>query len=80
MADYEMPDGSLLQAALHAAQRINLPKPLPPVGALAALLVVEGVLDLDDAANVARVASAALVHEAEAWAYAAEVNDPTDDS
>ena len=41
---------------------------LDPVGALATLLVVEGVLPLSDAANAIHEEPAHLEHEAQAWA------------
>lgn len=41
--------------------------PLDPTGALATLLVVEGVLPLGDAANAIREEPAHLEHEALAW-------------
>lgn len=44
--------------------------PLDPTGALATLLVVEGVLPLTDAANAIHEEPAHLVHEAEAWSLA----------
>lgn len=47
------------------------PQPLDRTGALAALLVVAGQLDLDDAANAVGVTPDALVTEAQAWAVAA---------
>lgn len=51
----------------------GLPLPGPPfppldsTGALATLLVVEGVLDLQDAANALHEEPAHLEHEAHAW-------------
>ena len=42
--------------------------PLDATGALATLLVVEGVLDIDDAANAIHEEPAHLEHEAQAWA------------
>lgn len=47
-------------------------QPLDPAGALATLLVVEGVLPLQDAANAVQQTPEALVLEAEAWAAAEE--------
>jgi hypothetical protein len=41
--------------------------PLDPVGALATLLVVEGVTDLTSAADVVRLPEQALIDEAVAW-------------
>ena len=41
--------------------------PLDPVGALATLLVVEGVTDLTSAADVVRLPEQALIDEATAW-------------
>jgi len=51
--------------------------PLSASGALAALLVVEGVLSLEDAANAVRVSEQDLIKEAQAWALGAiiESND-----
>jgi hypothetical protein len=45
-------------------------QPLDASGALATLLVVEGVLLIDDAANAVGVASQDLINEAQAWAVA----------
>jgi len=45
--------------------------PLDNAGALATLLVVEGVLPIDDAANSQHTTPAHLIAEAEAWAVAA---------
>ena len=42
-------------------------EPLGPTGSLATLLVVEGVLVLEDAANAIREEPEHLVAEAEAW-------------
>lgn len=53
--------------------------PLSPAGALAALLVVEGVLGISDAANAVRVDPADLVTEAQAWAVGAMIT-PDDES
>jgi len=47
------------------------PPPFPPLdatGALATLLVVEGVLPINDAANAIHEEPAHLEHEAQAWA------------
>jgi hypothetical protein len=41
--------------------------PLDATGALATLLVVEGVLDIDDAAHSVGTTGEHLVHEATAW-------------
>ena len=43
-------------------------EPLDATGALATLLVVEGVLPLQDAANAIHEEPAHLEHEAQAWA------------
>lgn len=56
-------------------EEIDLPdppqQPLPPAGALAALLAVEGVLTVIDAANAVGLTSEDLTLEAQAWAVAA---------
>ena len=56
-------------------EEIDLPdapqQPLPPAGALAALLAVEGVLTLTDAANAVGLTPEDLTLEAQAWAVAA---------
>ena len=44
--------------------------PLDPAGALATLLVVEGVLPLDDAAHSVGTTGDHLVHEAISWSIA----------
>lgn len=41
---------------------------LDKAAALATLLVVEGVIDLQDAANAVHEQPSALIHEAQAWA------------
>jgi hypothetical protein len=56
-----------------ATQRRNLPRSLPPAGALATLLVVEGLLDIADAANAVRVSPQSLITEAEGWAAAMQM-------
>jgi hypothetical protein len=59
----------LLVAQIVAAHSGPPPFPsLDPVGALATLLVVEGVLPLADAANAIHEEPAHLEHEAQAWA------------
>jgi hypothetical protein len=67
---------NVLRQSMKAAERLRFPssQPLSPVGTLAALLVVEELLDIVDAANAARVTPNDLILEAQAWAYAAEVN------
>lgn len=47
------------------------PEPLDAQGALAALLVVQGVLPIEDAANAIGVTPEQLVTEAQGWAAAA---------
>lgn len=47
------------------------PQPLDPIGSLAALLVVDGVLTLTAAANAAHVTEQQLIDEAEAWGLGA---------
>lgn len=46
------------------------PQPLDPTGALATLLVVEGVLPIKDAANAVGATPQQLIDEAEGWAAA----------
>lgn len=46
------------------------PQPLDPTGALATLLVVEGVLPIADAANAIGATPQQLIDEAEGWAAA----------
>lgn len=46
------------------------PQPLDPLGALATLLVVEGVLPITDAANAVGATPQQLIDEAEGWAAA----------
>jgi hypothetical protein len=67
----------LAKKAFDAAHQKNLPRPLSPEGALAALLVVERVLAIEDAANAVRVTPAALVREAQGWAAGATLNNPS---
>jgi hypothetical protein len=45
-------------------------RPLPPVGAYAALQVVLGLVPIEHAANAVGVTPEALVREAEGWAAA----------
>ena len=64
------PDGSVMSTETVA---VDIEAPYPPLdstGALATLLVVEGVLPLTDAANAIHEEPAHLVHEAEAWSVA----------
>jgi len=49
------------------------PQPLEPLGSLTALLVVEGVLPIDDAAEAVHVTTQQLVDEAEAWYFVEQV-------
>lgn len=51
------------------------PQPLDPLGALATLLVVEGVLPITDAANAVGATPQQLIDEAQGWA-AAEGDQP----
>lgn len=44
------------------------PQSLDPLGALTTLLVVEGVLPIQDAANAINVTPQDLINEAEGWA------------
>lgn len=46
---------------------IPVQEPLDPIGTLATLLVVDGVLTLTDAALAIRQSEQALIAEAEAW-------------
>lgn len=48
------------------------PRPLDATGALATLLVVEGVLPITDAANAVGATPQQLIDEAQGWAAAAE--------
>jgi hypothetical protein len=67
--DQQLNSGDQLAASVTVADHAG-PPPYPPLdstGALATLLVVEGVLPLVDAANAIREEQAHLVHEAEAW-------------
>ena len=55
-----------------STEALTLPvvPPFPPLdatGALATLLVVEGVLNIDDAAHSVNAATDHLIHEAQAW-------------
>ena len=59
-------------------EEIDLPdppqQPLTTAGALATLLVVTGILNLQDGANAVGLSSADLIAEAQAWAVASEKN------
>lgn len=46
------------------------PQPLDSIGAMAALNVVLGIWDINDAANIAKVTPEALITEVEGWAAA----------
>ena len=46
------------------------PQPLDPPGVIATLLVVNGVLDITDAANAVHRTPQDLINEAEGWAAA----------
>ena len=48
--------------------------PLDPTGALATLLAVTEVLDVDDAANAVGLTADDLVAEAQAWVMGADVD------
>lgn len=50
-------------------------RPLEPMGVMAALLVVSGSLDIDDAANAVGLHPDDLIAEAQAWAVAVELNN-----
>lgn len=52
--------------------RLYGPQPLNPPGVLATLLVVNGILDINDAANAVHVTPQALIDEAKGWAAAEE--------
>ena len=58
-------------ALINTTPMIGLPlasyEPLDPAGALATLLVVEGLVSITDAANAVRQEEAHLEHEAMAW-------------
>ena len=68
--DETKPNGNIIE-------EIDLPDPpqqsLSQVGALATLLVVTGVLTLEDGANALGLSHEELVAEAQAWAVAQEV-------
>lgn len=57
--------------AIETVSGLPVIPPFPPLdatGALATLLVVEGVVGLQDAANALHEEPAHLIHEAESWA------------
>lgn len=64
------PDGSVASSAVVAEPEPLYP-PLDSTGALATLLVVEGVLPLTDASRACGEEEAHLVAEAEAWSLGA---------
>lgn len=51
------------------------PTSLDAAGALATLLVVQGVVDINDAANAVGLVPEELIHEAQAWAVAEGLNN-----
>lgn len=65
---YTDADGTQLQWEAPAPP----PAPLDATGALATLLVVEGVLAIDDAANAVGATPDQLIAEAQGWAAAAD--------
>ncbi len=61
-------DGTLVRTEMLTGLPVVPPfPPLDATGALATLLVVEGVLDIDDAAHSVGTTGEHLVHEATAW-------------
>jgi hypothetical protein len=60
-------DGSVLSTETVNNLPVRIGVPLDQVGALATLLVVEGVTDLASAAAVVRLPEQALIDEALAW-------------
>lgn len=60
-------DGSVVQTDALTGLPVFAYPPLDATGALATLLVVEGVLPLQDAANAVHEETDHLVAEAEAW-------------
>lgn len=61
------PDGTVLSSETMTDLAPRQGVPLDPIGALATLLVVEGVTDLTSAAAVVRLPEQALIDEATAW-------------
>jgi len=61
------PDGTVTSVETLTGIPIELPQPLDATGALATLLVVDGVLTLTDAALAIRQSEQALIDEAIAW-------------
>ena len=61
-------DGTVASAETITGLPVASFPPLDATGALATLLVVEGVLSLQDAANAVHEEPAHLEHEAQAWA------------
>jgi len=61
-----------IDGQLHNLIELEIPEPQPaplaPIGALATLLVVQGVLDITDAANAVHLTPQDLITEAQAWA------------
>jgi hypothetical protein len=80
LGPHDPPDGVLgisdrqgphdVRCGSEACVLIRPQQPLDASGALATLLVVQGVLSIDDAANAVGVASQDLINEAQAWAVA----------
>ena len=60
-------NGDLIQSETVTGIPVHVPQPLDPTGALATLLVVDGVLALSDAALAIQQTEQALIDEAEAW-------------
>jgi hypothetical protein len=59
--------GETVQSETITGLPVPVPQPLDTTGALATLLVVEGVLTLTDAALAVQQPEQALIDEAEAW-------------
>jgi hypothetical protein len=64
-------NGDLIQSETVTGLTIQLPQPLDATGALATLLVVDGVLSLGDAALAIHQPEQALTDEALAWGLGA---------
>ena len=67
---YRTTDGDILTFTQPDSPRT----PLDPTGALATLLAVTEVLDVDDAANAVGLTADDLVAEAQAWAMGADLD------
>jgi hypothetical protein len=74
LKDFFQPEQSLQLIKLKSKKTT---RPLDPVGSLATLLVVENLLDIEDAANAVRRTPDDLIREAQAWLLGQTLTEET---